>query len=264
MLNLEREYEDPGREKPLYGKTSQVALREISFLELLGIELIAGLKPAKRLSMSRDAFLLLARSQNDAAALVALEAVYIHTVSTQNQSPFRTGLSVKEFHDKRRAEQMEFFDWLESVYWTLPLYSGDYWEERTNGSIGFRLHDPLSETKRGLLFIVAEHIWQGLDDELGLRAFDFLIACTETNRFHVKAVKTIAAIQEYKKAHGLESLERFELPHKDIKTALDAIRSSAPRTVAELRTWVAMKDQMPDEVWKIFAHAYVNAGGEIG
>ncbi|MES2931199.1 MAG: hypothetical protein V4682_00690 [Patescibacteria group bacterium] len=238
-------------------------MRTISLLELLGIELIARLRPAERLKTGKDAFLLLAKSQNDSAAETALEAVYLYMVPTQNESPYCHGLPVEDFHAKRRAEQLKFFEWLESVYWSLPLYKGDCWEERTNGFVGFQLHDPLRGMKKKVMSIVAEHAWNGQTDELGLRAFEFLLACTDSFRFRAKAIETTKAVAEYRERFSFDKFAQFELPREDIKATLEAIRASAPTKSDELRPWLIKKGEMPHEVWKIFAHAFVNAGGEI-
>ncbi len=264
-LDIEGKYAGVGYESPLEGVTSKSALRELSLAEVLSLELLPKLSARQKVEMLKAVFVLLARSQNDKAACDAIQAVYFFTVPAERTSPFAAKTSPEEHSAKVRKEKLQFLTWLESVYWSLPLYKGDYWEERTNGFVGFTLRDPLPLLKNKVIKIAASSLWNGLHDETGLRAFNFLLASANTEFFRKKAPEVTRAIRDYKEKHRLDTygFDRFELPRDDIKMVLQAIRQSVPTKVRALQVWIAQKDTLPDEVWKIFAHAYVNAGGEI-
>ncbi len=260
MLHLEKEYDVSLGGKPFEGITSQHAVHKINYLDLLAIELIARLEPESRLEMLRDAFLLLAKSQNDDAACVAFTVVHQHTGTTYGLNRFHLRTTEEEFYAARRSDERTFFDWLQSVYWQLPLFRDNFWERYRNGSLGYTIFEPLQNLKKRILEHVAREIWRGKTDELGIQAMDFLVAHCDSRRFREYALATSEAVRNAHQNHDWW-LGRQEVPKKERVMAHDAIRASVPTKINELRPWLAKRKELPESVWKILAHAYVNAGG---
>lgn len=250
-------------DSPIEGTCNKDNLKTISFLEMLGIELAARIDSGKKLPLCQEMFLLLAESRNDSATTACAEAIYELFVPTEKLAPIDTGLDWSEHHQKRRSEQEKFFDWLESVYWDLPLYTPDMSRDVSRPDY----KNPLKEFKKWTMEKVSR-LWIDKtlkrQDNLALKAFNFLCDNFDEGRFFAKAKKVHAVFtKQWSRGSGtwIPSIQ-----DDDATYLWNQMKSSLLMADLPLITlWVkkAKEKDAPEMIYRILAHAYINFGGEI-
>ena len=250
----------------LNGICSHKTAERLSFQNLLGLELIARTKGGDLLDTCKSAFAVLAALRNDDAAEEAFRMVYELTLTTRRSSPYDSKLSVEVFREKQRHEECEFLDWLETMYWSLPLYQPGTITDPTTDEGYFCLDDKLKKTKSAIFSLVAG-IWSGKTDEVAVRALGFLCDCYDDRRFAQKAKSIVDVITEYHKKHSFGTgydLYRFRVPKEDADKILAAIRTAMPTKLGDILAAMGeSRGKVPVDVWRLFGHAFVNAGGEL-
>jgi hypothetical protein len=250
VLSLKMIHAHDGRQEPFDGTCTDRQIKDISFGKLLGIELVARTRDGELLEISKEMFVLLARAHNDKAAVQALEAVEQFTLMPGT-----------------RENEGVFFEWLNSVYWNLPLYHANNDEDR-NCNSGFWITHNLPETKKWVTNYVAG-IWEGWEDELGLKAFTFLCDCFDARNFAKHAPNIAAALKEvsdrYSRIYGPSGFWGLKYPKEETDHVLAAMKSQLPKKADMIAAWIRRVRDMkaPEEIQKLFSHAYVNAGGDV-
>ena len=246
------------------GKCTEGDLSEFTFLEFLGVELIARTNTQYVLEIAKEALQLLAENGNGEAAKEALFLTYRLSAPTGRSSPHATGLSVETFQQKVRQEQEVWFDWFEKVYWTLPLYVPDRWDTSLSGR-GITLKDPLKDFKQSI-FVHVSGLWKCTDDSLGVKAFTFLCNNFEHRFFKKHAARVAAAYEtESQKLYGKSTIWNLNLEKTTRDHVREAIKSVLPsQNSSEIFPLIEAAHHLQAmEVQRILAHGYVNAGGMI-
>lgn len=254
-----------GRNNPRKGEYTEATLRGMSFIDFLGAELAARTDIGEVLSIAKEGFVLLVKHRNDKAASQALDSIYGLVVSTQGSSPYEMKISLEEFDTKRRAQQKEFFDWLEESFWSLLLYKPETHTERTNDSFWFALENDLDKTKTAVVARVAQ-IWAGGNDGLSLRAFEFLCDCSDSLRFMSRSRITTETVREYRKKHfPNEYSGKSEIPAKNIDMVLSQMRAVIPKNENIIRKWGehAHAQRAPQNIQELLGHALVKSGVNV-
>jgi len=240
-----------GSQKPFDGTCTDRQIKDISFNKLLGIEFVARSREDDLLPISQELFELLARAENDKAAAQALDAI--------------KSLMLK---GSDRSDQELFFDWLDSVYWELPLYIA-HSDEDANCNSSFWITAELPEIKKLVVDCVAG-LWAGKDDELGMKAISFLRDSMNFHKLRTRGPKLMEAVRKVEDRHhrvyGPASLHDYNYPREERNSILAAIKSALPSKPNVIAAWIRRlreENPQPKELLDLFSHAYVKAGGDV-
>jgi hypothetical protein len=259
ILAIERTSLRDKRSTLVDGKYTESMLETMSFLDLMGLEFIAGmLQRGDLLEVVKEMFMLAATKGNGGAATDAAQSIHDLLLTTQWEAPYTLRLSPEEFAQKKRSEELAIFDWLESVYWTLPLYVPDPWNTSLSGC-GVRYKDPLANFKKWAVSTAA-HFWSGEQDELGLRAFEFLCDNHDSRRFFAKAPELK---ESFTRSRNWGMFSTPQVQKEDAQQVLQMMRTALPQKLSVIEDWIRRADKAPEEIKKFLGHAFVNAGGSV-
>lgn len=254
-------FERPNR---LQGQICQTGLRTESFTSALGIELIARTEKTELTAICQEIFVRLAFGKNDSAAHDALNAVHYYMVPTQRSSPYEMKLSIEAFAARKRAEENAFLQWVITIWWRIPLYVPETWVERTEDTPYFVLTNKLPETKSTAIAYIA-HIWAKEFDEVSKEAFAFLCANSDSHLFAKHARRIAEDVMKERQKTDRLAYGSFQLPVADINMVLSHMRTFAPKDKHSIALWgkYAVQEAVPENVRRLLAHAFINAGATI-
>ncbi len=239
----------------------------------------------EQFQMYKGLFVFFASNLNDVSAC---EAFSVLLKIIEEAGRWRYGHIIdKEEKDrldsKKRELEEELFYFLDEVFWCLPLYTPNEYEEKTNCTSSFVRENRLQKTKSAVWCFVSgifssyvytyESIspWNKIDDKqlesektLAIKALEFLCNSYDESKFKIKAKDLIEEDESFRKRNGYHGCV-FSIPKEDKDNVLERVKRITPDRKLETITHclLVFGEKMHPDFKKLFYHAHVRNGGEI-
>lgn len=174
----------------------------------------------------------------------------------------------------QEIETESLFAWLDSVYWTLPLYLPGDWEEKTNCTYHYVQWNGLGAFKKKVIQFVAgvwleRHLPWGSepDHALSEKAWKFLCDCFDSDRFVKRAPALDKGIRDFKARHREYGHGGICIPKEEkdqiLLTLREAISPTSKRNMLYVEKKLNSEESMPLEIYQVLAHAAIKAGAKV-